>query len=45
MKNWHKIVLGVLINLPWFLWAFGVPDIAKLKGSRGPKVKIHTVVD
>lgn len=45
MKNWHKIVLGVLINLPWFLWAFGVPDIGKLKGSRGPKVKIHTVVD
>ena len=45
MKNWRKIVLVVLINLPWLLWALGVPDAAKLKGSRGPKVKIQTIVD
>ena len=42
MKNWRKIVLEVLINQPWLLWGFGVPDKAKLKGSRGRKVKIHT---
>jgi len=45
MKNWRKIALMVLINLPWILWVLGVPDVAKLRGSRGPRVKIHSVVD
>lgn len=45
MKGAKKIALTLVINLPWILWALQVPEIAPLKGSRGPKARIETVED